>query len=70
MSRWPSTQASRVLSALLRIGWQIKRSTGSHKILHRAGWSDMVFAFHDHNEIGPRMLGRLSKVTGLTPEDL
>jgi predicted RNA binding protein YcfA (HicA-like mRNA interferase family) len=70
MSRWPSTQTSRVLSALLRIGWQIKRSTGSHKVLQRTGWPDVVFAFHDHDEIGPRMLARLSKVTGLTPEDL
>jgi predicted RNA binding protein YcfA (HicA-like mRNA interferase family) len=70
MSRWPSTQTSRVLSALLRIGWQIKRSTGSHNVLQRTGWPDVVFAFHDHDEIGPRMLARLSKVTGLTPEDL
>jgi len=70
MSRWPSTQTSRVLSALLRIGWQIKRSTSSHKVLQRTGWPDVVFAFHDHDEIGPRMLARLSKVTGLTPEDL
>jgi len=70
MSRWPATQATRVLSALLRIGWQIKRTTGSHRILQRDGWSDFVFAFHDRDEIGPRMLARLSKVTGLTPEDL
>ena len=70
MSRWPSTQTSRVLSALLRIGWQIKRSTGSHNVLQRTGWPDVVFVFHDHDEIGPRMLARLSKVTGLTPEDL
>jgi predicted RNA binding protein YcfA (HicA-like mRNA interferase family) len=70
MSRWPSTQASRVLSALLRIGWQIKRTTGSHKVLLRSGWPDVVFAFHDRDEIGLRMLARLSKVTGLTPEDL
>ncbi|NOU09872.1 MAG: type II toxin-antitoxin system HicA family toxin [Nitrospira sp.] len=70
MSRWPSTQASRVLSGLLRIGWQIKRTTGSHKILQRTGWPDVVFAFHDRDEIGPRMLARLSKATGLTPEDL
>jgi predicted RNA binding protein YcfA (HicA-like mRNA interferase family) len=70
MSRWPSTQASRVLSALLRLGWQIKRTTGSHKILHRTGWPDVVFAFHDRDEIGPRMLARLSKMTGLAPEDI
>ena len=70
MSRWPSTQASRVLSALLRLGWQITRTTGSHKVLQRSGWPNVVFAFHDRDEIGPRMLARLSKVTGLKPEDL
>jgi predicted RNA binding protein YcfA (HicA-like mRNA interferase family) len=70
MSHWPSTQASRVISALLRIGWQIKRTTGSHRVLQRIGWPDVVFAFHDRIEIGPRMLARLSKVTGLKPEDL
>ena len=70
MSRWPSTSASRVLSALLRIGWTIKRTTGSHRVLARPGWPDVVFAFHDRNEIGPKMLARLAKVTGLTPDDL
>ena len=70
MSRWPSTQASRVLSGLFRLGWQVKRITGSHKILQQTGWPDVVFAFHDRDEIGPRMLARLSKVTGLKPEDL
>ncbi|MCY3956451.1 MAG: type II toxin-antitoxin system HicA family toxin [Nitrospira sp.] len=70
MSRWPSTPASRVLSALLRIGWSIKRSTGSHKVLERQGWADVVFAFHDRVEIGPKMLARLAKATGLNPEDL
>ena len=28
------------------------------------------FAFHDNEEIGPRMLARLAKATGLKPEDL
>ena len=70
MSRWLSTQASRVLSALLRLGCHIKRTTGSHKILQRTDWPDVVFAFHDRDEIGPRMLARPATVTGLTPEDL
>ncbi len=70
MSEWRSTKARRVLGALLRIGWQIKRTAGSHKVLAREGWPDVVFAFHDNEELGPRMLARLSKVTGLTPEDL
>ncbi|MDF0673843.1 MAG: type II toxin-antitoxin system HicA family toxin [Nitrospira sp.] len=70
MSRWASTRSPRVLSALLRIGWMIKRTTGSHRILARGGWPDVVFAFHDHDEIGPKMLARLAKRTGITPEDL
>ena len=70
MSRWPSTRARRVLAALLRIGWSVKRGSGSHKTLSRPGWPDVVFAFHDKEEIGPKMLARIAKNTGLTPEDL
>jgi predicted RNA binding protein YcfA (HicA-like mRNA interferase family) len=68
---WPSTRASRVLAALFRIGWSVKRQSGtSHRVLHRVDWPDFVFAFHDHDEIGPRMLARISKRTGLTARDL
>jgi len=70
MSQWPSAKARQVLKALLQIGWRIKRQSGSHKTLAREGWSDVVFAFHDGEEIGPRMLARLAKHTGLAPEDL
>ncbi|MCX6841692.1 MAG: type II toxin-antitoxin system HicA family toxin [candidate division WOR-3 bacterium] len=71
MSSWPSAKANRVLAALLRIGWAIKRQSGtSHRVLSRPGWPDLVFAFHEHDEIGPRMLARIAKHSGLTPEDL
>ena len=70
MSSWPATKARRVLAALLRIGWSIKREAGSHKILARPSWPDFVFAFHDGEEIGPRMLNRIARHTGLRPEDL
>jgi predicted RNA binding protein YcfA (HicA-like mRNA interferase family) len=71
MSQWPSTKARRVLAALLRIGWSIKRQQGtSHRVLEREGWADYVFAFHDGDEIGPRMLTRIAKNTGLAPDDL
>jgi predicted RNA binding protein YcfA (HicA-like mRNA interferase family) len=69
MSRWPAAKANRVLAALLRIGWSIKRQSGSHRTLSREGWSDFAFAFHDREEIGPRMLARIAKHTGLRPED-
>ena len=70
MSQWPSAKARQVLKALLQIGWRVKRQSGSHKTLAREGWPDVVFAFHDGEEVGPRMLARLAKHTGLTPEDL
>jgi predicted RNA binding protein YcfA (HicA-like mRNA interferase family) len=58
-----------VLSALLRNGWRIERQTGSHRVLRRDGWPDVVFAF-EGEEIGPRMLARIARQTGLQPEDL
>ena len=70
MSQWPSSKARQVFAALIRIGWHLKRQSGSHKTLAREGWPDYVFAFHDSDEIGPKMLARIAKHTGLKPEDL
>jgi predicted RNA binding protein YcfA (HicA-like mRNA interferase family) len=70
MSRFPAAKARRVLAALLRVGWTIKRQSGSHRTLAKEGFSDFVFAFHDDEELGPVMLSRIAKRTGLKPEDL
>jgi predicted RNA binding protein YcfA (HicA-like mRNA interferase family) len=71
MSVWGSAKAKKVLQALFDIGRSIQReSPGSHQILQRDGWSDTVFAFHDGTEIGPKMLARIAKHTGLRPSDL
>jgi len=70
MSEWRSTRARRVLAAFERLGWRVKRSSGSHRTLSKEGYPDFVFAFHDADEIGPRMLTRIAKRTGLKPEDL
>jgi predicted RNA binding protein YcfA (HicA-like mRNA interferase family) len=71
MSQWPATKARRVLAALLRIGWRLKRQGGgSHRVLARPDWPDFVFAFHDDVEIGPRMLARIARRTGLQSDDL
>ena len=49
----------------------IKPQAGtSHKVLSRDGWPDYVYAFHDNGEIGPMMLARIAKKTGLAPKDL
>jgi len=70
MSQLPSVKASVLLSALFRIGWSVKRQTGSHKTLEREGYPDYVFAFHEGTEVGPKMLARVAKHTGLKREDL
>ena len=70
MTSWGAAKARRVLAALLRIGWAVKRESGSHRTLRRDGWPDFVFAFHDGEEVGPRMLARIARHTGLRPDDL
>jgi predicted RNA binding protein YcfA (HicA-like mRNA interferase family) len=70
MTRFAARKARRVLAALLRIGWKVKRQSGSHRTLSRDGWPDFVFAFHDDDEIGPIMLERIAKRTDLAPVDL
>jgi predicted RNA binding protein YcfA (HicA-like mRNA interferase family) len=70
MTKWRSVKARSVLSALYRLGWEIKRERGSHKVLRRSEFPDFVFAFHESEEIGPRMLSRISKHTGLSPNDI
>lgn len=71
MSQWPSRKATRVVAAFLKTGWTVKQQkSGSHRILSRPDWPDDVFAFHEHEEIKPRMLQRIAKRTGLRPSDL
>jgi predicted RNA binding protein YcfA (HicA-like mRNA interferase family) len=55
---------------LERIGWRVLRQKGSHRVLIRPGWPDYEFAFHIGDEVGPRMMARIAKGTGLKPEDL
>ncbi|MCC6362708.1 MAG: type II toxin-antitoxin system HicA family toxin [Bryobacterales bacterium] len=42
MSNWPASKARRVLAALERIGWQVKRQRGSHRLLTCPDWLDYV----------------------------
>ncbi len=70
MTAWPSARASRVLAALLGIGWAIKRQSGSHRTLSRQGWPDATFAFDESDELGLKILARVAKNTGLKPEAL
>ncbi len=72
MSQWPASKARKVYRALLRIGWTehhlVKGS--SHQQMTHPNHEDFTWGFHDGEEIGPRMMARIGKRTGLTPEDL
>jgi predicted RNA binding protein YcfA (HicA-like mRNA interferase family) len=68
--KWGSCRARRVLAALFRIGWNVKRRTGSHQVLTRPGFGDYTFGFHDSDELGAPMMARIAKHTGLKPDDL
>jgi predicted RNA binding protein YcfA (HicA-like mRNA interferase family) len=71
VSAWPSTKAGRVYRALLRIGWTLRSEKGgSHQQLQREGWPSYTWAFRDRDELGPVMLKKIAKLTGLTPDDL
>lgn len=71
MSHWPASKAKHIYAALKRIGWRLKSDqSGSHKQLVRSGWPEYTFPFHDRDEIGPKMLARIAKHTGLKPSDL
>ena len=69
MSHWPSTKARKVLSALHRIGWKEKSRKGSsHVQLLHPDRGEFAWAFHDGEELGPKILARIAKHTGLTPD--
>jgi predicted RNA binding protein YcfA (HicA-like mRNA interferase family) len=71
VTSWPSRKGRLVLRALLSIGWKVKKEKGSSHIqLVHAQRGEYTWAFHSSEEIGPRMLARIAKKTGLKPGDL
>lgn len=74
MSYWPSTKAKRVFRALLKIGWKEDphgSKGSSHKqLIHPKYDYEYTWSFHDSEEIGPAMLAKIAKKTGLKPSDL
>ncbi|MEJ2006901.1 MAG: type II toxin-antitoxin system HicA family toxin [Acidobacteriota bacterium] len=71
MSDWPSTKARKVYRALIKIGWKPKPGKGSsHVQMTHPNRPEFTWAFHDSEELGPVMLKKVAKHTGLKPEDL
>ena len=71
MSYWPSKKARQVFRVLERLGWRVKADKGSsHKQMVHDVYGEATWSFHDAEEIGPKMMGRLAKAFHFSPEDL
>jgi predicted RNA binding protein YcfA (HicA-like mRNA interferase family) len=70
VTNWPSVKARIVFRTLLKKGWQTKSQRGSHVQLIHPLYGEYTWVFHDLEEIGPRMLARIAKKTGLARRDL
>jgi predicted RNA binding protein YcfA (HicA-like mRNA interferase family) len=74
MSQWAASRANKVFRALLRIGWiekpRISKGESHKQLQHPDFPHEFTWAFHDGEEIGPKMLARIGKLTGLKPEDI
>ncbi len=70
MGQWGEVSASHVLRALYRNGWKELRRSGSHRALEHADGRRYTWAFHDGVKIGPKMMARIAKHTGLKPSDI
>lgn len=56
------------MAVLERAGWQLLRVKTSHHFFAKFGWPKRIVALQS-KEIGPRMVARIAKQMGLTPED-
>ena len=70
MAQWKSVKARQLFKALERLGFKTRRQTGSHRYMAHGDGRWVTFAFHDGDEVGPPILAKIAKKTGLRPEDL
>ena len=70
MSVLPSIKALRLLNALLKYGFFVVRIRGSHRFLRHPDGRTLMFAFHDRETVGPRILSKLVKDARMTAEEL
>jgi predicted RNA binding protein YcfA (HicA-like mRNA interferase family) len=66
----PSVRSKSLLAALLKGGFMVVRTRGSHRFLRHADGRTLLFAFHDRETVGPRMLTRVLKDAGLRYEEI
>jgi predicted RNA binding protein YcfA (HicA-like mRNA interferase family) len=74
VSHWPSSRGKKVLRALKKIGWEEdpndKKGSSHCQLSHPNYEYEYTWSFQESDEIGPKMLARIAKLTGLKPSDL
>ena len=70
-SQFPSMKARRLRTLLEReFGYQVVRQKGSHRRMEAPGRTALTFAFHDGDEVSPRLVRTiLVRDVGLTLEE-
>ena len=70
MSDLPSVKARVLLRALLKYGFTVTRVRGSHRFMSHADGRTLLFAFHDRETIGPRLLAKILKDADIPIEEI
>lgn len=68
MSRLPVLSGRQVVSAFVRLGWEVARQRSSHVILVKEGHV-ATLSVPDHPEVARGTLRTLLRRAGLTPEE-
>jgi predicted RNA binding protein YcfA (HicA-like mRNA interferase family) len=69
VARLPELPARRVLAALVRAGFQETRRRGSHRFLVHSDGRTLVFALHEGERVGPKLLAKILKDARISPSD-
>lgn len=70
MGVWPSLKASVLERAIVREGFALARTNGSHRRYRHTDGRAFTYSFHGSEEVGHRMVSKVCADAGITPERL
>ena len=53
-----------------KLGYEVARQSGSHRVLKAEGRPTLTFAFHGGQTVGPRMVRKILRDAGLSDEEI
>ncbi len=70
MPKLPRVDARRLVAALKRAGFEVRRQTGSHIILRQPETKQIAVVPRHGGTFGPELVASILKQAGLSPDDL